>query len=442
MARRILLVDDDPSVLSALTRALGRHGAEVEAVGGGEAALGKLATFVPDVVLTDVRMPGMGGLELLRILRERAPQVDVVVMTGHDDLPTVAQAMKHGAVDMLLKPLDIGNLYRLLDRIAEDRAARTRGPAVASGAGDGPGALVGRDPRMLEVFKTVGRIAVSRAPVLIRGESGTGKELVARSIHAASDAHGEPFVAVNCHALPETLLESELFGHVKGAFTGATSSRQGCFAQAGRGTIFLDEIGDTPPGFQAKLLRVLQENEYSPVGGERREPVHARVITATHRPLEELVAKEEFREDLYYRLRVLEIVLPPLRERMGDVPVLVDHFVRKATSAAGLSPKGLTDSAVQALLAHDWPGNVRELENCLTRAVLTSPGDVIHPEHLALRPAGSPEEGTLPTLGEAERRHVASVLAFTGGNKSEAARILDISRPRLDRLIKKYGVEV
>jgi len=275
---------------------------------------------------------------------------------------------------------------------------------------------------------------------VIRGESGTGKELIARAIHDASPFSREPFVAVNCTALPAGLLESELFGHVRGAFTGATSDRKGCFAMAGRGTLFLDEIGDTPVELQAKLLRVLQEHEYVPVGAERPKRTEARVIAATHRDLEERVEAGSFRADLYYRLRVVEIRVPPLRERLDDLPLLAEHLVKKVAQATGKPGLVLSPEALRALMMHDWPGNVRELENSLTRAAVAASGRVIRAEHFDL---GAQEEAPLhvPTLDEAERDHVTRVLEIASANKALAARLLGVSRPRLDRLIERHALE-
>jgi transcriptional regulator with GAF, ATPase, and Fis domain len=295
---------------------------------------------------------------------------------------------------------------------------------------------------MIAIYKLIGQAAGTRATVLIRGESGTGKELVARAIHAHSANAGEPFVAVNCAALPTTLLESELFGHVRGAFTGALASRRGRFAMAGRGTIFLDEIGDTSLEFQSKLLRVLQDREFQPVGAERVEPTEARVVAATHRDLESMVAERSFREDVYYRLRVVELVLPPLRERPSDIPLLAKHMIQSASKALGTTTPVLSTEALSALVEHEWPGNVRELENCLTRAVVLRAGSVIRPEHLSLAsPTRSPGAATgVRTLDEVEREQVARALAVTGGHKTQAAELLGVSRPRLNRLIEKYGL--
>ncbi|HSG46280.1 MAG TPA: sigma-54 dependent transcriptional regulator, partial [Longimicrobiales bacterium] len=272
------------------------------------------------------------------------------------------------------------------------------------------------------------------------GESGTGKELVARAIHFNSPWASEPFVPVNCTALPPTLLESELFGHVRGAFTGAHSDRRGRFALAGRGTVFLDEIGDTSPEFQAKILRVLEEGLVYPVGGERPEKVEARVVAATHRDLEARVSEETFREDLYYRLRVAQVDLPPLRERSGDIPALADHLVAKAAERLHRTPPTVSPETVEALLAHDWPGNVRELENCLVRAIALSTGGVIRPEHLGLVRRTGPSEAVFRSMDEMEGEHVRRVLDGVGGNKAKAARVLGISKPRLYRLIQKHGL--
>src|ERR1019366_3458923 len=290
----------------------------------GAHALARLGSDNPDVVLSDVRMDDVGGLELLRELRVRSPGVDVVLMTAYDDMPTVVAAMRDGAAEFLTKPLDLTEVRAVMRRVFDDRLARRKAAGANGGNGSPPmSGLVGHTPAMIAIFKLIGHAAATRATVLIRGESGTGKELVARAIHQHGPDAGEPFVAVNCAALPATLLESELFGHVRGAFTGAVNARRGRFAQAGRGTIFLDEIGDTSADFQSKLLRVLQDHEFQPVGAERVERTEARVIAATHQDLEALVASKRFRADLYYRLRVVEISLPPLRERRADIPLLV-----------------------------------------------------------------------------------------------------------------------
>ncbi|MBI4409491.1 MAG: sigma-54-dependent Fis family transcriptional regulator [Gemmatimonadetes bacterium] len=445
MKRSVLIVDDDARIRASLSRALSQQAGEVFTAESAEKAIASLSAVAPDVILSDVRMPGMSGLELLRLIRERAPSVDVVLMTAYDDLPTVAAAMREGAVDFLIKPLDLHQLRRVLDKVFEDRAARASTPQAdeVDESRYEPDRLVGRDPRMVEIFKVVGQVSSTRATVIIRGESGTGKELIARAIHNGSPYASEPFVAVNCTALPSTLLESELFGHVKGSFTGATSDRRGRFALAGRGTVFLDEIGDTSLDFQSKLLRVLQEHEFYPVGAEHPERTEARIIAATHRDLERLVAKGEFREDLYYRLRVVEITVPTLRQRVGDIPLLAEYLVRKASQAVGREPPILARDTLDALLAHAWPGNVRELENCLTRAVVLATGDVIRPDHLGLTAQVAPVLAAprMASLEQVEREHVAAVLKATRGHRARTARILGVSRPRLARLLKKYGIE-
>ncbi|MCJ7627796.1 MAG: sigma-54 dependent transcriptional regulator [Longimicrobiales bacterium] len=441
MKRSILVVDDDARILASLSRALAREVDEIRTADNADEALQALAESPAAIALVDLKMPGMDGLELLAILRERTPDLDVIMMTAYEDLPTVAAAMRGGAVDFLTKPLDLHSLRRLLARVFEDQETRTAALSRRAPGGKEETRLVGRDPAMVEIFKVVGQVAGTRTNVVIRGESGTGKELVAREIHLCSPYAEEPFVAVNCMALPETLLESELFGHVRGSFTGATGNRKGRFALAGRGTIFLDEIGDTAPEFQAKLLRVLQEHEYYPVGAERSERSEARVVTATHQNLEKLVAAGRFREDLYYRLRVVEIHIPPLRDRLGDVSVLAEHLVSKAATAVGKRRVTLAPETMRALLAYSWPGNVRELENCLTRAVVTATGDVVRPEHLALEAPSVPAKPRLTTLEDVEREHVAHVLRATKGHKTRTAEILGISRPRLDRLIKKHDLD-
>ena len=463
--RRLLVVDDDDTIRASLIEALTDPSTTVVGAESAERALGMVASTGADVVLTDVRMAGLNGVELLQLLRTRAPDIDVVLMTAFDDMDTVVSAMREGAVEVLVKPLDLHELRRLLARVFEDRLTRTgsdRKPADSllrfpEGHRE---ALIGHDPRMIAVYKLIGQAAQNSATVLIRGESGTGKELIARAIHVNSADAKAPFIGVNCAALPASLLESELFGHVRGAFTGATSDRKGRFALAGRGTIFLDEIGDTSAEMQAKLLRVLQEREFYPVGAERPERTEARVIAATHRDLEQMEGSGAFRTDLYYRLRVVEIVVPPLRERVGDIPLLARHLVRRASVAAGRVPPVLSDEAVARLRLHHWPGNVRELENCLTRAVLMATSDVIRAEHVEVgmlradgdetatddrgtaRRSGEPPlapEG-LPSLEALEREHVLRVFQATLGHKARAAAILGVSRPRLDRLLRKHGL--
>ncbi len=442
MSGRLLVVDDDASVRRSLSETLTEEGYKVRSAESAEEALTLVAEAPrPDVVLSDVRMPGLDGLELLELIRERSPSMDVILITAYDEMPAVVRAMREGALDFLVKPLDLDELLSVLERAFRDRRARERERRETEEARETYrlDAMVGRDPKMLELFKRVGQLAASPVTVLIRGETGTGKEMVARAIHYASDRADEPFLAVNCTALPEPLLESELFGHVRGAFTGAISDRRGRFALAGRGTLFLDEIGDTSPEFQAKLLRVLEERRFHPVGAERAEETEARVMAATHRDLEEAVEEGTFREDLYYRLRVVELRVPPLRERRGDVPLLARHLVRKAATGLHVSEPTVPQDTLEAILRHDWPGNVRELENCLTRGVVLARGQVLRPEHLFLDAAGSPRPSGW-TLDEVEGHHVARVLEHTDGNRTRAAELLGISKPRLYRLLDKHGL--
>jgi DNA-binding NtrC family response regulator len=441
--KRILVVDDDTTIRTSLSEALANNATEVSTAEDAERALTLINENVPDVVLSDVRMPGLDGLALLKLLSERAPSVDVILMTAYDDMPTVVAAMREGACDFLVKPLDLHDLRRVLDSVFADRRTRERARRAAEEEASAYrlNELVGHDQRMIEIYKLVGQLAANRTNVLIRGETGTGKEVIARAIHFNSADVDEPFIPVNCTAFAPTLLESELFGHVKGAFTGAITDHRGRFALAGRGTILLDEVGDTSPEFQSKLLRVLEDHEYYPVGGERPERTEARVIAATHRNLEEMIAGGRFREDLYYRLRVVEIVVPPLRERLTDLPVLAEHLIRRSSEMLHHTSPVISPEALDAMMRHRWPGNVRELDHCLTRAVVLATGGVIRPEHLALGPAPPESPAYLPPLDQTERDHVERVLSATGGHKARAAEILGVSRPRLNRLIEKYGLE-
>jgi DNA-binding NtrC family response regulator len=333
----------------------------------------------------------------------------------------------------------LNSLISVTTRVLEDRRQRrAKSSEVDVDEADG---IVGHDPRMSAVFKLIGQAASTRATVLIRGESGTGKELVARAIHEHSQAAREPFVAVNCAALPSTLLESELFGHVRGAFTGAHTARRGRFTLAGRGTIFLDEIGDTSLDFQTKLLRVIQDREFEPVGAEVSERTDARVIAATHQDLESLIAQSRFRQDLYYRLRVVEITIPPLRERPGDIPILARHMIKRAAKALGTSEPVLTEEAISRLREHPWPGNVRELENCIMRAIVIASGNVVRAEHLSFGAPKATADQRLLSLEDVERTQIQRVLAATDGHKGSAADILGVTRPRLKRLMNKYGLE-
>lgn len=448
MTHRILVVDDDRAVRESFERQLTMLGYEPTTAESAERAMRSLHEIAPAIVITDVRMPEVSGLELLAWLRERTPEIDVIVMTAHQDMSTALAAMKSGAYDFLVKPLDLDQIELVLARCVRDRALRRKVRRLASEAAEPYELerLVGSDPQMIEISKVIASVAPTRTSVLVRGETGTGKEVVARAIHYNSPSADEPFIAVNCTAVPEALFESELFGHMRGSFTGATSDRKGRFELAGTGTIFLDEIGDVSMACQAKLLRVLQEGEVYPVGAERPRQVSARVIAATHRPLEQLVREGRMREDLYFRLRVVEIVIPPLRERPGDIRVLAEKLLVRAAHTLHKPGALIPDDVMRVLESYDWPGNVRELENALTRALVLARTPVLTPELFALDPrarlAASAGEGPDNlSVAAAVHTHVVRVLNATGGNKTQAARLLEISRQRLDRILKREDDE-
>lgn len=457
---RIMLVDDDKDFCLTLAPHLTDVGYEVKTAGSGEEALNIVGEFKPHIVFSDVQMPGMDGFELLARIREAIPDVDVIIITGYGGVQGAIDAIRDGASDYLLKPLDLDEIEAIIERCISDRQAQETLDADEEFAGASPKGLVGRHPSMVAVYKTIGAVSATRAAVLICGETGTGKELIAKTIHENSAEAGHAFIAVNCAAVPESLLESTLFGHVKGAFTGASSDRRGPFELAGKGTIFLDEIGDTSLALQAKLLRVLEEREFYPVGSEKPRYTEARVIAATNRNLEESVREGSFREDLFFRLRVIEISVPPLRDRRSDIPLLVRHILAKAAAELGRQVPGVSREAMAHLVARDWPGNVREMENALTRAMVMArtPALALHDlegdhwsqvgdRELAVeKVAESVGKGTPSSdeesLAAVERRHVQRVLVMTKGNKSAAARILEVSRPTLNRMIKDYGIVV
>jgi DNA-binding NtrC family response regulator len=443
-----MVVDDDETHRITLQRHIAAMGHHVTVAASAEEALNRVSRAAPDIVLTDVRMPGMDGFDLLRRLKASAPTVDVILLTGYASMQAAIDSIRDGAADFLLKPLDLDRVDEVMSRCIAGRAGRQE--VVKPGDDELPvfpgEPIVGRHPAMVEIYKTVGALSGGTTPVLLSSETGTGKELVARSIHENSPGRGKPFLAVNCAALTETLLESELFGHVKGAFTGATADRRGLFELAGSGTVLLDEIGDTSPTFQAKLLRVLQEKEFHPVGSERPRATEARVIASTNKDLAQLVAEGKFREDLFFRLRVVELRLPPLRERRSDIPLLVGHFLRRSVLELGRPTCAITRDAMAILLSYGWPGNVRELQNTLARAVVLCRGSTITAEDISLAgdvsgPKPPPDDDDR-SLSEVQKRHVQRVLDESSGNKSEAARILGVSRPRLDRMVARWKLEL
>src|SRR5579883_831594 len=435
--KRILVIDDDVTARRTLERFLTREGFTVSTAANGNEGLLAVQVDQPDLILSDIYMPGMSGLELQAKVHEFAPQITIILMTGQDDMPTTVKAMQQGAYDYLTKPIDLERLKKILARLIEtqqlseqlDLHRKTEAEEYKL-----ENVLVGRSPQMLEIYKTIGSVTRSRVTVLIEGESGTGKELIARAIHFNSPWRDEPFIAVNCTALAETLLESELFGHVKGSFTGATSDKRGKFELARNGTIFLDEIGEISQTLQVKLLRVLQEREFERVGGEKTLPMNARIIAATNRDLKKEVEEGRFREDLYYRLNVVSIKAPPLRERKEDIPILVKNLLRKINEELHTKVYKVSETAMERIQKHNWSGNVRELENVLTRSVVLSKSDVID-ESVLPTTNDTPQQNSHyewnRSLAEVEREHIRIVLDAVHGNRTEAARILGISKPTL-----------
>jgi DNA-binding NtrC family response regulator len=440
---------------AALETLLREDGYDVARAHDGRSGLQLLEKHDPDVVLTDLRMPGMDGLELLAKIKEIRPETMVIVMTAYGTVKTAVKAMKLGAEDYLGKPIDVEELEVVLQKALErkgllEEARSLRERLEHKYRLDN---LVGESPEMLSVFKTIRQVAPSSASVLLLGESGTGKELFAQALHQHSPRRNRPFVKVACAALPETLLESELFGHEKGSFTGAVYTRAGRFEAADGGTLFLDEIGDITPTVQVKLLRFLEEREFERVGGNKTFKVDVRIVAATHRDLKRKLEEGSFREDLYYRLNVIEIHIPPLRERPGDIPLLAHHFLRKYADANGKDLKGISDEVLALLLSHSWPGNVRELENAIERAVVLSDGPTLAPAHFptlrkavgdeATRPAGAALGVRIPgsTLADLEREAILRTLEAVGGSTSKAAAILDISARKIQYKLKEYQSE-
>jgi DNA-binding NtrC family response regulator len=441
---RILVVDDEARMAEVVAQALRRAGHECETCANGEAALAALDERGADVVVTDWKMPGMDGVELLRRLHARRPDLPVILLTAHGTVPAAVAAMREGAFDYVSKPFDNDELRALVARALElgrlERENRWLRQEVATRYA--PDTVVAESPRSRELLELVRRVAPSRATVLVQGESGTGKELVARLLHFWSDRVGQPFVAVNLKAFAEGVLESELFGHEKGAFTGAVSARAGCFERAAGGTLFLDEVAEVSPDVQAKLLRVLQEGEVLRVGGAQPRPVDVRVVAATNRVLREEIAAGRFREDLYFRLNVIPVQLVPLRARREDIVPLARHFLaRHAGRRLAFAP-----AAEEVLAAHGWAGNVRELENVVERAVVLARGETITPEDLLLEePAGSVNVdaagGTLQEhLDRAAAERIRAALEAARGQRTEAARLLGVDRTTLYRLMRRLGI--
>jgi DNA-binding NtrC family response regulator len=446
--RTILLVDDEEAQRKVLAGFLRKKGFEALACGTVDGALGVAAAHTVDLVLTDLRMPDRGGLELLRELHALNPEIPVIVMTAYGTVASAVEAMKLGAADYLTKPVDLDELELLVARTLERRALvsenrELRQQLAAQHRLEG---VETANPRMAQAINLAARAASSRATILIRGESGTGKEVLARAIHHASPRGRRPLVAVNVAALPETLLESEMFGHERGAFTGAERQHRGRFEQADGGTLFLDEIGDLPKGTQAKLLRALQEQRFERLGGTASIQVDVRVLAATSRDLEAMVRAAEFREDLYYRLNVVCIEIPPLRERRGDIPALVDHFVRRFAAEGGSKVRAVSREAMDLLLKYHYPGNVRELENLIHRAVVLARGPDITTADLPAHVSGlAAESRTAPgslveRLAAFERALLVEALDEAGGVQTRAAQALGISERHLRYRLRKHGL--
>jgi len=444
MKPRILIVDDEARMSAVVATALGRAGYECTQASSGEAALRAVDEHRFDAVVTDWKMPGMDGLELLRALKRQRPEVPVLLLTAYGSVASAVAAMREGAFDYVTKPFDNEELRAAVARALEMTRLERENRYLREAVGKRWSAeeIVAESPKSRELLDLLRRVAPTRSTVLVQGESGTGKELVARLLHYWSDRVAAPFVAVNCKALAEGVLESELFGHEKGAFTGAVGARAGCFERADRGTLFLDEIGEVSADFQGKLLRVLQESEVVRVGGATPRRVDVRVVAATNRRLREDVDAGRFREDLFFRLNVIPVQLAPLRERREDVLPLARHFLARHAAESG-RPLRFAAEAEAALAGHAWRGNVRELENAVERAVVLARGEAIGPEDLLLEPSATPaiEGGNLQeALDRATAAAVRDALVRSGDNRAEAARVLGVDRTTLYRLMKRLGL--
>ncbi len=468
-SRLVLIIDDHDTMREGLELLMRRRGHKTLSAENGERGLHLLEEEGADLVVTDLKMAGVGGMEVLRRAKDTVPDTDVLVITAHGTVERAVEAMKLGACDFISKPFSSEEFGIKVDRILREREERLRlkrenlvlrveNTYLRSEAGDlgtPYGEMVGRSEGMRQLQRFVQRVAPTDSTVMVYGESGTGKELVARAIHAGSRRHGGPFIRVNCGALPEGLLDSELFGHERGAFTGAAKQRRGRFELADGGTLFLDEISTISQATQVRLLRVLQERELERVGGEKTIAVDVRIVAATNTSADELLSGEDFREDLYYRLHVVPVTVPPLRHRKGDIGLLVEHFVRKLMSRTRSAVKRVDPGALRRLEAYDWPGNVRELENVIERALVLSEGNLLREEDLPflpnlsdVDPGGSPKGGSMMPGGMdlsravrvIEERLVRQAMEKAGGVKAEAARLLGIKTGALQYKLKKYGV--
>jgi two-component system response regulator HydG len=448
----VLVVDDESGILDSLNILLRNEGFTPHLAHGGKAGLERIAEMSPDIVLTDIRMPNVSGVEILAAARQSDPDVPVILMTAQATLQSAMQAVNEGAFYYIQKPFRNDELIAILRRAAEHRNLRAENKslkqAIQRHERTGIARPVGTSKAWLEILRLVETVAPTDSTVLIQGESGTGKEIIARYLHDLSTRTEGPFLSINCGALPESLLESELFGHVKGSFTGAIRDKVGLFGASTKGTFFLDEIGETTPATQVKLLRALQHREVIPVGSTDAVPVDTRVLAATNRDLDEEIRVGNFRSDLYYRLNVISLHLPPLRARRDDIPLLAEHFLARIAGNRNEEPKRLTDAARTVLYEYNWPGNVRELENALERSIILTPGDSIDvdalPERVTERrtePLVSTRTPPNPTLEAVERAYIMWVLQSESGNKSRAAEALGIDPSTLYRKLSRYGVE-
>jgi DNA-binding NtrC family response regulator len=444
---RILVVDDDPLTLKLLAKTLGLAGYEVVTAESGARALECLTSQVFDAAVVDLRMPEIGGLELLREIKRHASAVEVIMTTAYPEVSTAVEALKQGAYDYLQKPLNLDELRQRMARAVEHRFLRGQVHTLRDRLGERlvVKELVGVSASMTRLKELIAQVAGSDAPVLVEGQSGTGKELVAAAIHRLSKRSREPFIPVNCGAIPPDLMESEVFGHVRGAFSGAISDTLGLFRSAHRGTLFLDEVAELPVALQTKLLRVLQEKEVRPVGSTKTHAVDVRIIAATNRNLQEATRAGHFREDLFYRLNVIRLVIPPLRTRKDDIPVLATHFLRHLNERFGRDVRAIAPAAMAALVAYDFPGNVRELENLLERAYALGANREITPGDLPAltasgAPAAAPDADRIPTLAETERDLILRALRRFDNDKAQAARALGLSPRTMYRRLKEYGI--
>jgi len=452
---KILVVEDKVSMARMLKETLELEGYEVETAGDGAEGIEKIKSWNADLVLTDLKLPKKNGLEVLKASKDLNPVVPVVVMTAYGSVETAVEAMKLGAYDFITKPLDTDYLQLLIQRAMKGRSLVTENMLLKDALSHHAGMpeIIGGSPRMVAVAEAIKKVSSQKTTVLLLGESGTGKELFARAIHDISPRSNRPFVAINCAAIPGELLESELFGHEKGAFTGATERKPGKFELADRGTVFLDEIGEMDMALQSKVLRAIQEGEFSRVGGTGTLKVDIRIIAATNTDLEKAVAENRFREDLYYRLSVFPVIIPPLRERNEDIPLLVEHFISKYSAIMNVPASEVSDDAMELLKKYSWKGNVRELENVIERALILCEGETVKRKHLRLGQAssageiggipmdGSLEEASKAALKIVETKRIKKALKDTNGNKTRAAELLSVSYKTLLTKIKDYGIE-